>query len=1499
MCKFNIFLRENKEKDLKDLVLRQKYRNFVLYLKRKRHLKNIRKFINALIWVIAGTYLTLVILLNIPTVQNFVSQKISDALSTKLGTEVHVGNVNPGLFNRIIIDDILIYDQSHEEMLRASRVAAKINYLDLLKRKISITTGQLFGLNANLYKDTPESATNFQFVLDSLASKDQTTKTPLNLQIKSIVIRRSKLSYNVRSDSETDRISANHINFSDISAHMMLNTLTDDSLDLNIKKLTLKEKTGIYVKKFSTKCAVGRNGGKIEDFLFELPHSTVSIPYVTANYKSKDEKIDYKTLLLKGELKECNLTPSDISSFLPLLKEYDKTISLKANFNGDGDAISIPSISISQDNDFTLKAAASLANWRSKDLAWDIKTAELQTSSEGINTIAEKLGKGGSVPQQVLKLGNIHTKCSAKGDNRNISTSGILTTDIGAVDYDIKKTATIIGGELKATDIDLQALTDNADLGSLTANIKGSAMMTDKKIGAGSVQADISDFTFKKHRYSDIQATVDMDANKMMHALVNINDADGTIHLSGDYDTATKTHRAAIDADVENFNPFKLGLTDKWAETLFSFSAKAKVEGSDINSATGYVDISTFHMLSPETNYTVESMKLQKSKTEGNQHIITFVSDFARLRAEGDFDYTTLASSLAKAVKDRLPTLPGLNNVSSTNNRINLYGTIIDTRLAEHLLNLPLHLNEPAHIIADIDDSHHTFNLKVDADDFVYNGKTYREGYAIITSPNDSLKAHININKVGEKGNDSHYYIRANAVDNHLTTNVTFETNGRHSMEGAFNADARFLTNDEGQSEANISILPSGIHVADTTWTINPSQIRYYKNHLEIHDFAVLSENQHIIVDGFATKSPFDEINVNLKNVDVSYILDLVNFHSVEFDGKATGTAKARSLFDNPSAEAHLDVENFHFEGGLLGTLAADATWNKEDGAIRINGKVKDGEHLNIVSGYVSPKDNDIDLMVNADGIHVGFIENYTSTFLDNIDARAWGNVNIVGPLKKIQLVGDARVTGNLRVIPTNSSYTMRNGHVTLVPDNIHFDNDTIYDANNNIGIVNGDLFHEHLKHFTFNINAEAKNLLALNIKDFGDDVFCGTVYATGKCNIREVNGDVVIDVDATPEKGSQIMYNAASPDAITNREFIRWNDKAAKEEHTTAGNVSETATRHISSNLYLNLLIHCTPNATLKVLMDQTTGDCIALQGDGVIRASYYNKGAFDLFGNYNVQSGTYTLSVQNVLKREFEFQPGGSIVFGGDAYHAALNLLAVYTVNGVPLSDIKIGKSFTNNNVRVDCLMNISGTPGQPHVDFSLDMPTVSSDAKQMVMSLMDSEEAVNQQVLYLLAIGRFLNQNNNSSYSDVTRQSQTSLAMQSILSGTLSQQLSNMLSSIAPNNNWNIGANISTGDEGFNNAEYEGLLSGKLLNNRLLINGQFGYRDNENATSSFIGDFDLRYLLIPSGNAAVKVYNQTNDKYFTKNSLNTQGVGIILKKDFNSILDFLPWRRKKNAK
>ena len=178
-------------------------------------------------------------------------------------------------------------------------------------------------------------------------------------------------------------------------------------------------------------------------------------------------------------------------------------------------------------------------------------------------------------------------------------------------------------------------------------------------------------------------------------------------------------------------------------------------------------------------------------------------------------------------------------------------------------------------------------------------------------------------------------------------------------------------------------------------------------------------------------------------------------------------------------------------------------------------------------------------------------------------------------------------------------------------------------------------------------------------------------------------------------------------------------------------------------------------------------------------------------------------------------------------------------------------------------------------------------------MVKSLISTEEEKNMQIVYLLGIGRFYTYDYNN-----PNQSQSSVAMKSLLSSTLSGQLNEMLSNIIGNNNWNFGTNLSTGEQGWSDMDVEGLLSGRLLNNRLLINGNFGYRDNTNTykSSNFIGDFDIQWLLTPSGNLSLKAYSETNDRYFTKSSLTTQGIGIQFKKDFGTWKDLFKISRRK---
>ena len=231
-------------------------------------------------------------MVNIPMVQRNIGERVAHALSEKLATKAYIGRVDVGFFNRIIIDDVNISDQANQKMLKASRISAKFSYLELMKGRISITSAQIFGLNANLYKRNAEAKPNFQFVLDSLASKDTTQHTPLNLAISSLIIRHGEVKWNQLDAPPKRTFDTKHLHLTDISSHIILNSLTDDSLALNVRTLSLKEASGLNLQSLSFKLNANRKELILKSFDATLPHSHLAIDNITATYQFNRKKIE-------------------------------------------------------------------------------------------------------------------------------------------------------------------------------------------------------------------------------------------------------------------------------------------------------------------------------------------------------------------------------------------------------------------------------------------------------------------------------------------------------------------------------------------------------------------------------------------------------------------------------------------------------------------------------------------------------------------------------------------------------------------------------------------------------------------------------------------------------------------------------------------------------------------------------------------------------------------------------------------------------------------------------------------------------------------------------------------------------------------------------------------------------------------------------------------------------------------------------------------------------
>ena len=1455
-------------------------------------MKWIKYIFNVCFWTVVSLYLLIAVMVHIPYVQQSLASGVASVISSKLNTRVEIGRVDLGFLNRLVIDNTTIYDQGGKPMVRAARLAVRIDLLQLVEGRIRISSAQVFSTHFTLYRANAASAPNFQFALDALASKDSTkAKTPLDLSVNSFIMRHCSVKYDQLDRPHTPgRFNPAHLHITNIGTYIRLNALTDDSLNVALNTLSATEQSGVKVDAMSLSLVAGGSECRLRDLSLRLPHSHIAIADITARYRRlADGKVDMGSLRYSALVKSASITPSDLSPVVPQLADYRNPLQLRLSASGTAKRVNVNRLQITSPSG---ELSASADGWyeASKPHAsWSVNIHDLHSSLKILQPLSY-VGLRGSA------------SCTTSGV---ITTAAVVNTDAGSADVNMTLSANRhFSGTLAASDIALGTLLNDSRLGDVSASLSLSGSLPKGKRPTVTAEGEVSKFAYNGYTYSNININGSYADNTVKGSLI-IDDPNISLVAQGEYADLGKGKQLVVEAQLDHFRPSVTRLTDKWGDAVFSSSITADLQASGVNDSKGVVTIGHFRMQSSSDTCSINNLQV-RGGFDSHEHYLVMESDFGYAMLTGHFNYSSLVSSVTSQIGRHIPVIAPKNKDYEGDNNFTLIAHLNSTKWMRPLLGVPLDIRRPLLLRTNVSDASKSMVVECEAPLFIYDGATFSHANVNLHSHADSLICSAEVKKHQDNGDILDLSTRCNAADNLVDMSLGWLNEGK--SRGCLNATSSFGKNSQGVTYAHVVVKPSDLTIGDKTWLVKSSDIHYTPKHIDIREFTIAHDRQHIIVNGTASASKSDSLHIDLNGIDVRYVLDLVNFHAVDFDGSASGKALIVAPFGDMSAHADLTVRDFLFERGRMGVLSANVNWNKQESQIDIDAIANDGDDARtIIKGYVSPKRDYIDLGIQADSTHIDFMHSFTESFISEIDGRAVGKVRLAGPLSTINLTGQLVVNGSAMISPLNCRYTLDNDTVTLVPDEIELKNAVIRDAYGNAGYVNGFIHHKHLTRLSYDLEVAADNLLAYDIRDFGNDTFYGTVFADGTVGIHGRSGYLRMDIDVTPRHGSTFVYNASTNDQISNQEFIKWNDVTSlipnfspslNNSSSSLIPNSSSLIPNSSSDMFINFNINCTPEATIRLLMDSRTNDYITMQGNGMLRATYYNKGAFNLFGTYTLAHGTYGITIQNIIKKNFTFREGGTFVFGGNPYDATLDLQAIHTVNGVSLADLNVGNSFTNNTIKVNCLMNIGGIARNPQVSFDLDMPTVSSDEKQMIRSVLNSEDELNQQVVYLLGIGRFYPTGTNNSAS--REQSETSLAMQSLLSGTISSQISSVLNTVIKNDNWNFGANISTGDEGWNNAEYEGTVNGRLLNNRLLINGQFGYRDNVNtANTNFIGDFDIRYLLMPNGNLALKVYNQTNDRYFTKSSLNTQGVGIIMKKDFRSIIDLFGKKKKKDKK
>ena len=1444
----------------------------------------------------------------------FVAEELSDLLNTR----VTIGRINIGLLNRIIIDDVLLDDQDEQEMLKVTRLSAKFDIMPFFRGKISISSVQLFGFNINLQKKTPDSPPNFKFVLDAFASNDTVKKdNSLDLRINSILIRRGRMAYHVLSEEETPgKFNAKHIHLQNIIANISLKALSKDSINLGIKRLSLDEKvSGFSLKKMSLKLVANSRQTSIDNFAIELPETSLKLDTIHLIYDSlkafdrftEQVRFSFRTL-------PSQITLKDISPFLPALSHFKEPISLDMEVKGTVNQLTCSHLEITADNrQFRLKGDVALQDLSHPQDAYVFGTlSELTATTRGVGFLVRNLSHDyNGVPPVLERLGNVSFRGEVSGYFTDIVTYGQLHTDLGGVNMDLKlssdksKGLFAYSGAVKTTDYKLGKLLANEQLGEITFNLDVHGRHVTDRLPVVELKGLIASVDYSRYRYENI--TLDGEYKQGgFNGKVALDDPNGSIYLNGDVNVSSRIPTFNFQAIINKLRPHDLNLTSKYPDTEFSLKLRANFTGGSVDEMIGEINVDSLEFMSPEKQYFMNNMNIRASK-QNNENQLRLTSEFLTASVEGKFQYHTLPASILNIMRKYVPSLilPPKKPIETHNNfQFDIH--IYNTDILSTIFDIPLTVYTHSTLKGYFNDPLQRLRVEGYFPRLQYKNNFIESGMILCENPSDHIRARVRLTNLKKKG-AVNLSLDAQAKDDNISTTLNWGNSAAVTYSGQLAAVAKFLRT-EGEKpllKAMVEVKPTDIILNDTLWQIHPSQVVVDSGKVDVNNFYFSHQDRYVRINGRLSDNPQDSVKVDLKDINMGYVFDIASISDdVNFEGDATGTAYASGVFKKPVMNTRLFIKNFSLNQGRLGDLNIYGEWDNENRGIRLDASIKDiSTTPSRVTGIIHPlkPESGLDLNIEANELNLKFLEHYMKSIANDIKGRATGKVHFYGKFKGLNLDGAVMTDASMNFDILNTHFAIKDT-ILLAPTGLTFNNIHISDMEGHSGRMNGYLHFQHFKNLNYRFEIQANNMLVMNTKESTDMPFYGTVYGTGNALLtgNAIQG-LDVNVAMTTNRNSIFTYINGSVASATSNQFIKFVDKTPRRTIQDSIQIisyyeqlqqkRQEAEEEQKTDIRLNILVDATPDATMKIIMDPVAGDYISGKGTGNIRTEFYNKGDVKMFGSYQINQGVYKFSLQEVIRKDFVIKNGSTITFNGAPLDANLDIQASYTVNSASLNDLIPEESSSiiqQPNVKVNCIMNLSGILVRPTIKLGIELPNERDEVQTLVRNYISTEEQMNMQILYLLGIGKF--------YTEDARNNQNSNVMSSVLSSTLSGQLNNALSQVFETNNWNIGTNLSTGDKGWTDMEVEGILSGQLLNNRLLINGNFGYRDNPMANTNFVGDFEAEWLINRSGDIRLKAYNETNDRYYTKTNLTTQGVGIMYKKDFNKWSDLFFWNKWK---
>ena len=1496
------------------------------------------KFLRWTYNTLRATFLIVVVLLvlaysalylgvSMPFFQNKIKGVAEREVSNYLGTNVTIDGITISPFNQVVLTGVRIPDQSNGELINVDKLGAGVSLSDLiLKRKLVFNYAEIDGLHGTVTRPDKNSPTNLQFIIDKLKPKPGKPPTPYDIVIQNALIRNTDISYDVLNEPRKGDgvFDPNHVHITDLTADLVFPRIKNNDFVIDVNRLAANEVSGLQLKELSGKFKINDTSTSFSNLVVDLPGTHITPADATFHYSSLGKAVEeIKLQPIKLDMSDNYITPADLKALVPKLAEFTQPVNFTVDAVASRDKIDVNNLKLdAQGGNIALDLEGSFTNYRSVDaMDFDVKHIDLKATNGELSRLTQRFAKLPEKVQSIInKCGNVHLNGNASGNLANVTTDAKLETSLGDLalngTYVANGNDKHIKGKVSSGGFNLGSVLDKNDLlGMIAMDVDVDASVMPDKTLAGNVSGKVDYMDFKGYRYQNITADVNVDHNNYNGTLA-INDPNGKIDLNADVflDGTNSTYDFDVLAHGVNFA--KMKLTDKYSSNSLDLNMAASLKGNDLSNLAGQVKINDVSFINNNTGkgFHLNNLVVDASSGEGPK-CINIDTDFLHGTVEGNYNFASIVPAVKNIASRCFPQFMSGHTPPSTGNNNFTFNIVVDPNeefenYISSYIKMPVKLAHKATIDGFFNESRQELAVDVDLP-YLIQGNKLIEGTKIHVGKepqNDNVTLNAQTIFPNDKGNLS-LNIDANAVNDGVDANINWVFNRPTDYHGNVNLSAQLGRDMLGKFMSKVNVNPTEVVINDTVWTVHEGSLEYRNGVIDVDEIKGSCADQFVRIAGKVSHDPEDMLTVELNDIHLDYIFETLKINHVTFGGSATGEFQLADLFSKSPrlSTDRLHVEDMTYNGAKMGDGDIKSSFDSENTGVKLYCDLTQDNGLHTyIDGEIFAADDSLYMVFDANKANVEFMKPFMEAFTDEVHGLVSGHAVLFGNFKTIDLYGDVFAEDfSLKVGYTNCTYTCTDS-VHIEPGLIAFNDIKIQDREHNTAKLNGWLRHNAFHDPVFNFTVtDAKNLLCYDITPAMNDDWYGTIYGNGSAIIAGEPGEVRIGVNMESASQSKFTFVLSDAQEASEYNFITFRDRDLKDQPIVA---VDTVKSHLDmipeevkrllilkskkneqqasmpTHFAIDLQVDITPEAEIILVMDPVGGDRIKAYGSGNLRLNYNSiDDSFVMFGKYVLEKGSYNFTLQDIIIKDFTIRDGSTISFDGDPYNAQLDINAVYSLNA-NLSDLddsfSTDRDINRTNVPVNALLKVKGDISEPELAFDLEFPTLSSDAYRKVKSVISTDEMMSRQIIYLLALNRFYT-------PDYMQSTKTNNEFTSVASSTISSQLSSILGQISEN--WQISPNFRSDKGDFSDVEVDLALSSQLLNNRLIFNGNFGYRDNTYNTrnSNFIGDFDLEYLLNRKGTIRLKAYNHFNDQnYYVRDAMTTQGVGVVFKHDFDNL-------------